>query len=77
MQVYDKLCGECRHWLADHSGLGECHRYPPQMVPVRTVVGSAGRFEDPVHDLVPLAHWPQVTHEDWCGEFAAAEHVPE
>ena len=54
-------CGKCLYW-EQHDGvaaMGECKRYPPQVVMVRDA-----------EDAQPMAssEWPLTLSAAWCGE---------
>jgi hypothetical protein len=53
-------CSICRFWLnwdSEMTNLGECHRFPPRVVPTRQV------------DECAEGRWPLTPPDDWCGEF--------
>lgn len=59
----EKGCQTCRFWfppseqnIADNGddAMGECHRYPPQMILVNEIVES---------------WYPDTYHDEWCGEY--------
>jgi hypothetical protein len=60
-------CGNCEFFISDgeNSGLGRCHKYVPQVIPTTTVDVNFG------HILVEETAWPQVTKNEWCGEWEA------
>ena len=56
--MVDAMCQGCRYWFGDSSvgnKEGECHFYPPQVVVV---------------DEDILTYWPEVSPDDYCGQFA-------
>ena len=64
------LCESCQFYVSVFRSLGECHRYPPvaalelvhrNNVPVFTTQRPEG------------GGWPQVSNEDWCGEWRAVK----
>lgn len=44
MQISDKCCGTCKHWLKteviDGKSLGVCRESPPQLVVVKNKINS-------------------------------------
>ena len=60
-------CGNCKYCLLPHpmdpTAAPVCRRYPPVVLPVVVVVdqGGAGTFR------------PQVSEENWCGEYEPRE----
>jgi hypothetical protein len=55
-------CGKCLYWEQHDgvAGMGECKRYPPQVVMVREA-----------DDAPPTAssEWPLTLSAAWCGEW--------
>lgn len=59
-EPWKPTCGECRFRVK-----GECHRYPPSLVPVAT--GTNGPAGAAIY--FPDSWWPKVESGSWCGEF--------
>lgn len=52
-------CRECSHYLPTGLGMGECHRYPPQLVVVGP--GQLGAASPPVQHTATCGEWaPEV-----------------
>lgn len=52
-------CGKCKYWVAHEKdgNLGDCHRFPPQLV-------ASGDYNE------VTSQFPFMLIDDWCGEFA-------
>lgn len=63
-------CDNCHFfWSASESGdEGQCRRHGP--LPLL-------RHEQDADKMVPLAMWPQVHAEQWCGEWHPLRGVPQ
>ena len=55
----DPQCKTCKHWEARNPVDGNCHRFPPTVVPDAMDRGVAVKYTHPL----TLAN-------DWCGEWA-------
>lgn len=55
-------CGKCLYWEQHEAAaaMGECRRYPPQVVMVR----EAGDAQ-----LTASSEWPLTLSAAWCGEW--------
>lgn len=56
-------CNSCEHWNRDDSYVGECRRYPPQII-----IGVDDDGEE-----FPMSMWPSTENVDGCGEFKASQ----
>lgn len=56
--THGRVCRDCKY----SDGLG-CHRYPPQVVLFPT-----GNQYPPA--FIPIGQFPQVSADEWCGEWA-------
>lgn len=70
-------CGNCRFFHScgfDEKKVrhGECHRYPPTVT--QAVESSQFSSEYALSDVSsrPVSHFPEVTEEEWCGEWQKA-----
>ena len=62
MEKSEKTCNSCYYYRHIK---GECHRYPPICVgPLNVVQG------DVRHYLNPEFVFPEVSENEWCGEYA-------
>jgi hypothetical protein len=69
-------CKACRFWLnwdTEDTNLGECHRFPPQMVTVR---GSGPEGQSTATVRPEDGGWPLTYPDDWCGEFQHSSTRP-
>lgn len=60
-------CNECRWWRQRDKavGNGECRRNPPAVLNIPTGTFLGGSPQTRVQ-----ARWPDVSFDDWCGEFS-------
>jgi hypothetical protein len=66
-------CKTCPYWDEDkrsYGDIGECRRYPPQLIPESVSVGQRkAPSGDIYHDVNPDQLFPGVFgRDDWCGE---------
>ena len=57
----NERCETCRYLMAGRQGWYECHRKEPQI---------SIRKECDDEAINPVAIWPHVGTEDWCGQYA-------
>lgn len=71
--MIQSTCKTCRHWFGenlkgeDDMQLGQCRRYPPTLCMVVTThlneITNATQQQ-----ILPVARYPTVSEELWCGE---------
>ena len=72
-----ETCETCRFWDKREPGhtYADCHRQPPQFsfnVMVRR--DRYGKDQDEITVArFPNGSWPNVAHDDWCGEHSPAK----
>jgi len=56
-------CGKCLYWEQHQkiTAMGECKRYPPQVVMARDVEDAS--------NLTACSEWPFTLSDAWCGEW--------
>jgi hypothetical protein len=67
MDRQDMVCRTCVFYEAPKKGegtIGECRRYPPQMLVREIYDGHAQEWD---------ARWTVVAPEEWCGEWRGGE----
>lgn len=67
----DMTCGTCAFYEPPKprgGTVGECHRYPPQML-ARGIGGSFDEGHGSFRVEEADSNWPLVADEDWCGEW--------
>jgi len=63
----DENCGSCKFFDAEFAN---CLRYPPIPVITRVLTQSSSAAK---YEPVVKTFWPEVTTDDWCGEYIAAK----
>ncbi len=63
MSVNNGICRDCQFYMYRRDGHGACRRYAPRPRRISDDAPVAGQIEK-------WAEWPNVTDDDWCGEFA-------
>ena len=82
MMEVDSTCANCKWYFCrnDADDVGECRRYPPQVVGVE--LWCDGNLQKPLEDQLLLrvaaqTNWPSVDDNESCGEFARKANHPE
>ena len=76
----DRKCATCRFWLQQQpkQTYADCRRQPPQFnftVELRRDGYGSDRDRITVSRF-PQGQWPNVAHDDWCGEYAPIRPDP-
>ena len=72
-----RRCESCMYFLLDHdkSKTGECRRRSPQFYTITQDEPSWDR-DTPSSSYVSYSSgWPDVSKDDWCGEYKEVEGV--
>ena len=66
-------CDGCKFWerVSDDAENGECHRYPPVLLPMTLEQCGHGEAGDDRFVEWDATRYPQTPEEEWCGEFVA------
>lgn len=71
-------CGNCRFWDSGfdvNEDIGECHRYPPQLVSMTPSQMSSNQEGSDSFDVYWASRWPAVDSAEWCGEYQSMENA--
>ena len=65
-------CETCRFYYRQ----GECRRLPPQKVSREEYFPSYDKDTPSTTEIVTVTEWPEVSEDDWCGEFKGLINQP-